>query len=384
VNSPRAAYVHVPFCRHRCGYCNFTLIAGRDDLIDKYLRAIEIELGWLEQPRPVATLFLGGGTPTHLDDRQLAHLLQTVTHWFRLPPGGEFTVEANPSDITPSKVQVLVNAGVNRVSLGAQSWDATKLSVLERDHGPEMIERALELLRPHVRSLSIDLIFAAPGETADVWQHDLQRTIAAAPEHISTYGMTYERGAAFWSRRRKQQLAPVDELLERSMYEAAIDQLTSAGWQHYEVSNFARPNHRCRHNDTYWLGEEYYAAGPGAARYVNGCREMNHRSTTAYVQRVLRQASPVAESERLSPEDRARERLVFGLRRMEGVDLHWFEKVTGFAVDELVRRPLARFQQLGLLERTSDRLRLTRAGLMISDALWPEFLCGDEKERGGG
>jgi oxygen-independent coproporphyrinogen-3 oxidase len=374
VNSPRAAYIHVPFCRHRCGYCNFTLVAGRDDLIDDYLRALEIELSWLGRPRSVATLFIGGGTPTHLNDGQLERLLQRVAHWFPLETGGEFSVEANPSDITPSKVRLLAGAGVSRVSLGVQSWDAAKLQLLERDHRLKTIDRAIGHLRPHVRSLSIDLIFAAPGETAGVWRRDLQHTIDRAPDHVSTYGLTYERGAAFWSRLQKRQLAPVDEALERTLYEMAIDQLAAAGFEHYEVSNFARFGHRCRHNETYWLGEEYFAAGPGAARYVNGCRETNHRSTSAYLQRVLRQISPVAESERLSAEDRARERLVFGLRRLEGVDLQRFEQATGFSVLELVGQPLERFRQLRLLELTANHLRLTRAGLMVSDALWPDFL----------
>jgi oxygen-independent coproporphyrinogen-3 oxidase len=364
----------VPFCRHRCGYCNFTLVAGRDELIDDYLRALEIELSWLEQPRPVDTLFLGGGTPTHLNLRQLELLLERVTHWFPLLPRAEFSVEANPCDITPSKVQLLAAAGVNRVSLGAQSWNAEKLRVLERNHRAETIDEAIERLRPSVCSLSIDLIFAVPGETREVWQHDLQSAIDRAPDHVSTYGLTYERGTAFWSRLQKRQLTPADENLERWLYEAAIDQLSEAGWEHYEVSNFARPGHRCRHNETYWLGEEYFAAGPGAARYVDGCRALNHRSTTRYIQRVLAHASPVMESERLSAEDRARERLVFGLRRLEGVDLRAFEEKSGFTVVELGGPSLERFCQLQLLELTADRLRLTREGLLVSDAIWPEFL----------
>jgi oxygen-independent coproporphyrinogen-3 oxidase len=371
---PRAAYVHVPFCRHRCGYCNFTLVAGRDDLIDDYLRALAIELSWLDTPRPVDTLFLGGGTPSHLTAGQTERLLRLVTHWFPLEGPAEFSLEANPADVTPEKVSLWHSAGMNRLSLGVQSWDDEKLAVLERDHRADTVERAVQLSRPRVHSLSIDLIFATPRETRGTWRQDLRRTIALAPDHVSTYGLTYERGTAFGSRLAKQQLRPVAEEDERWMYETAIDQLSDAGWEHYEVSNFARSGHRCRHNEAYWTGQEYYAAGPGAARYIDGCRQTNHRSTTTYLRRVLQGQSPVAESERLSAEDRARERLVFGLRRLDGVELPEFLSETGFDVRRLTEPALSRFCQQGLLSLQADRLRLTRRGLLVSDAIWPEFL----------
>jgi oxygen-independent coproporphyrinogen-3 oxidase len=245
---------------------------------------------------------------------------------------------------------------------------------LERDHLADTIEQAVELARPSVRSLGLDLIFAAPGETRDAWQQDVRRTIAAAPDHISTYGLTYERGAVFWSRRARLQLLPVPEADEQWMYEAAIDQLQAAGWEHYEVSNFARPGHRCRHNEACWMGEEYFAAGPGAARYVDGRRETNHRSTTTYLRRVLQGQSPVADAERLSDEDRARERLVFGLRRLEGIELSRFRQQTGFDALQLAGSALTSYCQLGLLALSDDRLQLTRRGLLVSDGLWVEFL----------
>jgi oxygen-independent coproporphyrinogen-3 oxidase len=166
----------------------------------------------------------------------------------------------------------------------------------------------------------------------------------------------------------------VDEELERAMYEAAIDTLARAGWEHYEVSNFARPGQRCRHNQTYWRGGSYFAAGPGAARFVDGWRETNHRSTTKYVQRVLAGQSPVAERERLAPADAARERLVFGLRMLEGVDCRAFCEQTGFHVERLVGQAVANCVRWGLLEMVGERLRLTRRGLLVSDAIWPHFL----------
>ncbi len=369
-----SAYVHVPFCRHRCGYCNFTVVAGRDDLIERYLQALERELSWLDSPRPVDTLFLGGGTPTHLPPPALERLLQIVTRWFLLPKGGEFSVEANPVDVRKSTLQQLVDGGVNRISLGVQSFHAQKLRQLERDHRASDIYRAVEVARQFLDNLAADLIFGVPGESPAVWQRDLAEIRQLNLPHVSTYGLTYERGTRFWSLRARGQLRPVAEEHERVMYETAMDQLTAAGWEHYEISNFARPGFRCQHNEVYWTGGEYYAAGPGAARHLAGRRETNHRSPFTYLRRVLANQSPVAESEMLDAEDRARERLVFALRRTEGIDPIQFQQDCGFDVAELLGDALERFQNWGLLEQQHHRLRLTRTGLLVSDSLWPEVL----------
>lgn len=372
---PRAAYLHVPFCRHRCGYCNFTLVAGRDDLIAAYLQTLELELQTLREPREVDTLFLGGGTPTHLPPGELQRLLAFAQHWFPLAAGGEFSIEANPNDLDEARCDVLAQAGVTRVSLGAQSFDADKLQRLERDHVAADIELAVERASAFARSVSLDLIFGAPGETLMSWQRDLDCALALRQvSHVSTYGLTFDRGAPFYGRLQRGEIRQVEEDIERAMYERAIDTLTGAGFEHYEVSNFANPGQRCRHNETYWLGREFYAAGPGAARYLNGQREVNHRSTTTYIRRLLAGQSPVAETEELCPEDRARERLVFGLRRLAGVERATFERETGYQIDALVGPPLAKYVAQGFLADDGQTIRLTRSGLLISDALWPAFL----------
>jgi oxygen-independent coproporphyrinogen-3 oxidase len=371
---PRAAYVHVPFCRHRCGYCNFTLITGRDDLIGEYLRAIEIELTSLTTPREVDTLYFGGGTPTYLNASKFKRLAETVLRWHPLANGYEWTVEANPADIDKAVIEVLASLGVTRLSLGAQSFRSEKLRLLERDHEAADIGRATELARRAGMQVSLDLIFAAPGETLDQWSADLDVAIRLAPSHVSTYGLTFEQGTEFWARRVRGELTQADESLELDMYALAIDRLTAAGYEHYEVSNFAQPGCRSRHNETYWSGAGYYAAGPGAARYVDGVRETNHRSTTTYLKRVLAGASPVAEREQLSPAARARELLVFGLRRLEGVQRRDFVERTGYSVDDLIDEPLRKFVALGMLIDDGMRVRLTRCGLFVSDAMWPELL----------
>lgn len=371
---PSAAYLHLPFCAYRCGYCNFTVSAGRDDLVEPYLDALERELSALELSRPIRTLFIGGGTPTHLPLASLARLLDLARRWFVLAPEGEFSVEANPSDLDAERVAVLADHGVTRVSLGAQSFNPAKLARLERQHAPADVVGAVDRLRTRVASISLDLIFGAPRETLPDWRADVESALHLAPDHVSTYGLTYERGTAFWSRRHRGDLQNLDEELERAMYEHALDRLTDARFEHYEVSNFARAGHRCRHNETYWAAEPYYGVGAGAARYVSGCREVNHRSTTTYIRRVLAGESPVAERESLGPEDRAREALVLGLRRLAGVDRGDFERRTGFVLEALVGAQVRRFVALGMLADDGDRVRLTRSGLLISDSLWPSFL----------
>ncbi len=372
--TPRAAYIHIPFCVHRCGYCNFAVVAGRDDLVEPYLEALGAELAWLERPREVETLYFGGGTPTFLAPRQIKRLCELVLKWHPLAAKYEWTVEANPGDLDQERIDVLADLGVNRLSIGVQSFRSEKLKLLERDHCRDDIQRAVELARNAGMRVSLDLIFAAPGETLEQWLADLEGAIALCPEHVSTYGLTFERGTTFWNRLQKQELAAAPEELEREMFLAAIDRLVAANFEHYEISNFARPEQRSRHNEIYWSGKGYFAAGPGAARYVDGVRETNHRSTSTYLKRVLQGESPVGERERLDDEQRARERLIFGLRRISGIERPSFFDGTGFEIDALAGKQIATFVELGLLSDSQGRISLTREGLLISDSLWPELL----------
>lgn len=366
----------MPFCRHRCGYCNFAVITGRDDLAPRYLAALDQELSALGSPRPVETLYLGGGTPTRLAVPQLDQLLALARRWFPALPGAvpEWTVEANPGDLSAEAIRLLADHGVTRISLGVQSLDREKLTLLERDHTPDQVAAVVEQAKASGLSMAIDLIFAAPGETLAGWERDLTAMLALRPDHASTYGLTYEKGTSYWSRRLRGDLAELDDDLQRDMYVLAIDRLAAAGFEHYEVSNFAGPGGRSRHNESYWSGREWYAAGPGAARYIDSARETNHRSTTTWLRRVEAGASPVAEREELTPVQTAHERLVFGLRRLEGVRRAGFSEATRFNLDALAGGAIARFVDLGLLADDGETVRLTRNGLLVSDAIWPELL----------
>lgn len=371
---PRSAYIHVPFCKFRCGYCDFAIVADRDDLVGTYLQTLATELSWLGAPREVDTLYFGGGTPSHLDPASLTALCEIAKRWHPLAQGYEWTVEANPESLTADRVAVLSAQGATRLSLGVQSLDDAKLRALERNHSRHDVVRAMDLARAAGMQVSVDLMFAAPGETLEQWRRDLAAAIELRPDHISTYGLTWEPGAAFTARRDKGLLRPLDEELERAMYSQAIERLTDAGFEHYEVSNFALAGRRSRHNEVYWAGSEYFAAGPGAARYVDGVRSTNHRSTTTYLKRVQTGISAIFEQEELAPEQRARELLVLGLRRLEGVQRSTFAMKSGFEMDQLAGRAIGKFVELGLLSDDGSRVKLTREGLFVSDALWPELL----------
>ena len=369
----RSLYLHVPFCRHRCGYCNFSVVAGRDDLVERFLMAIDRELEMLGRPA-IDTLFIGGGTPNRLSDDALRALLATLDRHLEIRPGAEWTLEANPEEITETQVAILYDGGVNRVSLGVQSFRPDKLKRLERGHSPAIALRAIETVSARIGNVSLDLIFAAPGESPVGWRQDLNTARHSPITHLSAYALTYEKGAAFWGRRRRGTLHAADEALELEMFLATRDVLRDAGWEHYEVSNFARDGQRCRHNEAYWQGQGWYAIGPGAAAFLEGRRTVNHRSTTTYLKRVESGQSPLAESEAISAEQYAREVAAFGLRMLTGIDPDAFSRQTGFALETLPGDPLGWGIAQGLLTRESGRVRLTGRGLLFADSVAAQFL----------
>ena len=366
---PRAAYVHIPFCAHHCGYCDFAVVTGQDHLIDRYLEALARELATLGSPQPVQTLFLGGGTPTHLAARRLERLLAEVTRWLPLTPGHEFTVEANPDTLDADKVAVLADHGVNRVSLGAQSFHPHLLRILERVHSPEEVSRAVERLKRRINQVSLDLIFGVPGESLAEWHEDLARALALEPNHISTYGLTYETGTRLWKQRERGEVLVLGEETELAMYAQALDVLGAAGFEHYEISNHALPGCRCRHNQVYWANDAYFGFGLGAARYVRGRREVNVRSLPEYLRRALAGESCAYQSEELPPRERARETLALQLRRAEGTHRDAFRTQTGHELDELTGPTLREHVDLGLLEDDGLGVRLTRQGKYVADTL---------------
>ncbi|MBM3982067.1 MAG: radical SAM family heme chaperone HemW [Planctomycetes bacterium] len=381
---PRTAYVHVPFCAHHCGYCDFAVTAGNDHLIELYLDALAAELATLGTPRPVESLFIGGGTPTHLSPVQLERLLGTVRHWLPLvseqganaPRSPEYSVEANPDTLTEERAAVMAAFGVNRVSIGVQSFRPGALAALDRRHAPEHIPRAVEAARKCGAAVSLDLIFGAPGTTPADWAADLDAALALDPRHVSTYGLTYEKGTPLWKQRHRGAVAPVPEDDELAMYEHAMDRLTAAGFEHYEISNFARPRARCRHNERYWANEAYYGFGVGAARYVQRARELNVRDTKLYIRKALAGEPVTFQREELPPRARAFETMATQLRRADGIARAGFSAQTGFDLDALVAPALALLASTGVTADDGVAVRLTRRGKCVADAAVAELLKG--------
>ncbi|MDP1561555.1 MAG: radical SAM family heme chaperone HemW [Pirellulaceae bacterium] len=379
---PQSVYIHIPFCTQRCGYCNFALIADRADLVEAYLKALGRELDWRlaneSLPRLIKTMFLGGGTPTFLSLSQVDRLVDMLRRYFvwdANDPANEWSVEANPNDLTAAAVAHWSDLGVTRFSLGAQSFRVEKLELLERTHRACDIQRACELVLTHGRQLSLDLIFAVGDETTTQWEADLRKGLSCQAQHLSTYQLTYEKGTQFWNRLQRGVLREAEQDHALQLYQQTCELLSSQGFEHYEVSNFARPGYRSRHNCVYWTGRPYWAFGPGAAGYVNGQRYVNHSSTTTYIKRLQAQVSPVAEVDDDGDIMRAREYFVFGMRMLDGLDPITFRRETGIDWESLFGDQIRRDLQAECFCWEGDRLKLTAQGLYISDTLWPNYLA---------
>lgn len=370
---PKAAYVHVPFCHSRCPYCSFTVIANRMDLVDRYVEAVTRELTTLGSPKPVNTIFIGGGTPTLLPRESMMQLCEVIRRWLPLANDGEWSIEANPQDIDPTLCRLLRDQGINRISLGGQSFDMAKLKMLGRDHTGDQLARSIDIASQWFDEVSVDLIFGVPGEDMEVWRSDLGTAISLGVSHLSTYGLTYEKGSHYWSQLQKGQILAVAEEVELEMYLYAIATLTQNGMIHYEVSNFANPGSECMHNQTYWQGDSWLGFGPGAAAYVDSTRTVNHRSTLKYLQRMETGLSPIAESQTLDWSTRTRERFIFGMRQLKGVD--WSTLVNAGEPDaiEAIAQQIPKHIELGFLEWNQGYIRLTPQGLPISDSLWLDY-----------
>jgi oxygen-independent coproporphyrinogen-3 oxidase len=372
-----AVYAHVPFCRRLCAYCDFYSVVPGEGAIPPLVEALLREIGQ-HSGRPdlaVETIFVGGGTPTALPAHELRRLLDRLRA-LASPEGAlEFTVEANPETVTPEIVQTLVTAGVNRVSLGAQSFDPADLALLERGHRPDQVTEAVTRCRvAGIARISLDLIFAVPGQTLASWLASLNAALALRTQHLSCYSLTFEPGTRLFERRRAGLVRPVDEDLDAAMAERTIDTLTAAGYVHYEISNFALPGYQCRHNLAYWHNQPYLGIGPAAAGLLDGVRYRNVADVAAYTAAVTAGHSPRSEEERRSPEQRARETAMLELRLIEGIDRRRFAQRYGHDPVELFAEPVRRHGARGLLEVTTRNLRLTRPGLLLADLVIADFL----------
>jgi putative oxygen-independent coproporphyrinogen III oxidase len=351
----RAAYVHVPFCRRVCPYCDFAVIAGREDLMARYPLALLAEIHRsVLFPEPLSAVSLGGGTPSRLPPVALTAFVGAIVGHFGLAPGSEVSIEANPEDWSPGLAEALVAAGFNRVSLGAQSFDPGVLRALGRAHRPEQVEAAVAVARrAGFGSVGLDLIFGTPGESGPSWRHSLERALDTGADHLSAYALTVERGTPL-SRAVAAGAPGPDPDRQADLYEEARRLAAGAGLVRYETSNFARPGHACLYNLITWARGEYEGFGAGAHRHRGGSRTWNVRRVDRYLERVEGGVSPVSGGETLGPWQQEQERLVLGLRRAAGVE-------AGRGGRRLLASAAGRrLIEAGVLEEVGDRLRVAR------------------------
>jgi oxygen-independent coproporphyrinogen-3 oxidase len=384
-----ALYVHVPFCFHKCHYCDFYSITRQSPermtrYVDLILREAEIWSAARQIDIRPRTVFFGGGTPTLLPPEQMSRLLQGLRRRLDLSGVTEWTIEANPATVTAEYCRMLRAAGVDRLSFGAQSFDPRELKVLERHHDPEDVPRSLELARgAGFTRLNLDLIFAIPGQDLPSWQRSLERAIALHTPHLSCYGLTYEPNTPIAVRRRLGQVIAAEESLELEMLRHTRRRLTEVGLPPYEVSNYARSGEECRHNLVYWTGGNYVALGPSAASHVEGWRWRN-RPHLGEWERAVEGSGPGAsgaaflpaiEVETLSPARRAGELAMLELRLSRGIDFDGFAARTGFDARALWGTEIDRYAAAGLLWKSPRGFGLTERGLVVADALSAEFLA---------
>lgn len=363
---PRHVYVHVPFCARRCAYCDFAIAVRARVPVDEYLATLEGELRLrlgaapATHARPeVGTLYLGGGTPSRLGADGVVRALALLGRWMRLAPGAEVTLEANPDDVTPEAVGAWRAAGVSRLSLGGQTFDAAALAWMHRTHDAAQIQRALEIARSGgLVDASLDLIFALPPHLERDWATDVARALVLRPTHLSLYGLTVEPGTPLGRWAERGAVLEADEERYADEFLHAHAALTAAGYEHYEVSSFALPGYRARHNSSYWAGVPYLGLGPSAHGFDGEVRRWNVRAYAGWVRRVAEGRDPIDGSERLDAGAREAEAVYLGLRTTDGL-----------ALDEGEFPRASRWIGAGWAEHDGDRLRLTVAGWLRLDAL---------------
>ncbi|HUG31421.1 MAG TPA: radical SAM family heme chaperone HemW [Acidimicrobiia bacterium] len=314
-----AAYVHIPFCSAVCRYCDFAVVAGRDDLTERYVDAVCAEIRRAASWRPLDAVYFGGGTPSHVGPGLLRRILDALRARHGIGPGAEVSLEANPEDFSEVTGERLLRAGFNRVSFGAQSFDPRVLESLGRRHDDTDIEASVRAARhAGFGNISVDLIYGTPGETDASWEASLRRGIDVGPDHVSCYALTVERGTPLGRAVREGGRAP-DPDVQADRYELADSLLTAAGFRRYEVSNWSRPGRECRYNLTVWAQGEYEAYGNGAHGFRAGIRYRNHRRVDAYIERVESGSSACAGNDTIEGWDAELDRLFVGLRRSVGV-----------------------------------------------------------------
>ena len=371
-------YIHIPFCRSRCSYCDFATGIYERPLAERYVKALVKEIeAWDEvSPRPVDTIYFGGGTPSLLSPAQVGAILETVQSRFEVESGAEVTMEMNPRTVTPESVAEFRRLGINRASFGAQTFDDRELARLGRSHTTEDTTNTFQLLRDAgFDNVSFDLIAGLPGQTVSGWQYNLDRALALRPEHLSFYLLEVHEGTPLAEHIRKGIQPHPDDELAAEMYELMLERANASGYEHYEISNLCLPGYESRHNTKYWIGAPYYGFGCSAHSFDGKDRRWsNERDVARYVELIEQQENPIVEQVKLTPDEVRAEAVFLGMRMMRGVSVKQYQRMFGVDLRTEHRTDLGRFRDAGLIEFDGDLLRLTSSGALLSNEVFSAFV----------
>ncbi len=368
-------YVHLPFCPYICPYCDFAKWPHKRSAAARYLQALHAEIESVEALDVYGSVFLGGGTPNTYAASDIAALIERLRTKFPGPLDRETTIEVNPELVHAEDLIAYREAGINRLSIGVQSFVPEEIRTLGRRHTVEDVERVVRAAREAgIRSVSIDLIFAVPGQTPESWRRSLETAIALGVDHISTYGLTIEAGTRYEQWQAREPAAFFDDTREAELYAIAIDVLEAAGFEHYEISNFARPGHASAHNANYWANGEYVGLGVGAASYRAGVRSVRTRNLEEYVASALERRPIPGESEELEGARRAGEAVMLALRTAQGVSLASFKERYDLDFLQFYAPVVEQYRSLGLLETDATHVRLTRRGRFLANDVCAAFV----------
>lgn len=376
---PKSVYLHIPFCSHKCHYCDFTAYVVDGQPVDRYIDALanEMRIATQETPPPeIETIFVGGGTPTILNPEQMKRFLYSIRTFFpNWSEQMEFTMEANPGTVTKELLQIMKAGGVNRLSFGAQTFDDDLLKGIGRIHDAEEIIKSFYLAREvGFSNISLDLMFGLPKQTVGDVEDALKRALQLAPEHFSCYSLKVEEGTLFHHLYERNQLPLADEEEELAMYQLIREVLPSHGYQQYEVSNFARPGKESKHNSTYWKNNRYYGLGAGAHGYIGTQRHANVRGITPYLESLEQNRLPIASIHEVSQEEEQENFMILGLRLMEGIERSEFQRRYGAAVEEVYKEEIEKLEQQEFIKVTENRIFLTERGLLYGNNVFAEFI----------
>ncbi|NOY57512.1 MAG: radical SAM family heme chaperone HemW [Calditrichaeota bacterium] len=385
-----ALYIHVPFCKHKCNYCDFYSITDQSPKL-KYINALQKEIKLYEKNPPFggfsfSTLYFGGGTPSLLSPRQVEKIISLIRNAFPVTKDIEISLEANPGTLESSPFKDYLNAGINRLTIGTQSFNDRDLKFLTRIHSAAQAEKAiLSAQKAGFQNIGIDLIFALPGQTLRDWENNLRKAIRLKPQHISMYGLTFEEGTPLTISLRLGKVEKCSEELERQMYLLGKQFLQDAGYEHYEISSFALPGFRSRHNQKYWDDSPYLGLGPSAHSYNGRRRQWNVADVSKYLQHLDKGNLPIENEEEISQDHRKLELLLLGLRRVEGINLKHWQKQTGCSLTDQSKKVIEKMGGLAktapfspsskgrLLTIKNGHLCLTREGLLLYDTICMEL-----------